>query len=154
MSRLVADRSTAAVGLAIAAAGAAWWLGTVRLALDSGSDPARSASGVLLALWVARAVALAITVPRLAALRGAAAGIAAAIALTVPAWPLTALAWEAGRDGALGVVGAEAALVAAGAVLAATGAALHRVTVGRAIALDAATLAGIAAAAAAWFALV
>lgn len=154
MSRLVVDRTAAATGLIVAAAAAAWWLGSTRLALEGGTDAARSAAGVLRALWLARAIAVAITAPRVAAVRGAAGGIAAAIGSIVPAWPLVALAWAAGRDSALLLVGAEAALVAGGAALAGIGAALRRVIVRSEIALDAATVAGIAVAALSWFALV
>lgn len=154
MSRLVVDRSAAASGLVIAAAAAAWWLGATRLALENGTDAARSASGALQALSLVRAIAVALTAPRLAALRGSLGGVAAAIGSIVPSWPIVALAWTASRESPLTVIGAEAALVAVGAALAGIGAVLRRVTGRSDVALGAATGVGVAAAAASWFALV
>lgn len=154
MGRLVVDRSAAATGLVVAGATAAWWLGATRLALEGGTDAARSAAGALQALWLARTIAISIAAPRLAALRGGSSGFAAAIGLTVPAWPLVALAWAASRDGAIRVMAAEAALMAGGAALAAIGAALRRVTVRAELALGAATVVGVAVAAVAWRTLV
>lgn len=88
-------RMAALAGLALAAAVALWWLGSTRLALDSGSDASRSADAALQLLWLVRGMALVLLGTRVAALRGWAPGLAVALGLVAPAWPLVVLAWSA-----------------------------------------------------------
>ena len=127
MSAAFERRLAALTGLALAAAVALWWLGSTRLALDRGSDASRAAAQALHALWLVRGLVLAIWMVRLGALRGWPASAAAALVLIAPSWPLVVLAWSASAVPLLQVLGAELALLAAGAALPLAGLGLRRV---------------------------
>ena len=88
-------RGAALTGLALAGAVALWWLGSTRLALERGSDAARSADDALQALWLARGVALAVLGPRCGVVRDWRPAAGAGLALLAASWPLLLLAWSA-----------------------------------------------------------
>lgn len=119
-------RWAAVEGLVLAAVVACWWLGSARLAIEQGADPARSAVGAASALLFVRALLLALLGPRASALRGARAGIAEALALIAPSWSLLVLAGSASTLAWSRLALGEASLVAAGAALAFVGAGLRR----------------------------
>jgi hypothetical protein len=85
----------AVTGLAISATIACWWLGSTRLALDDSSDASRAATDALMLTWMLRGIALAMFTLRSGALRGWRPGLAEAIALISPSWPVVILAWSA-----------------------------------------------------------
>ena len=126
MKEVRGQRLSALTGLVLAAAVALWWLGSTRLALDHGADASRSAANALQALWLARAMALALVGVRMGAWHGWRAGSAAALGLIAPAWPLLALVWSASRLAATQVLLAECVLLAACLALPAIGLFLRR----------------------------
>jgi hypothetical protein len=150
MSEAPARRAAAATGLTLAAAVALWWLGSSRIALDRGSDASRCAADALQALWVIRGMVLALLCLRLGALRGGRAGIAAALVLVAPAWPVAVLAWSASALPAALVVLTEGLLLAGCAALPWIGQGLRRVLPRADAAELAATALGTALAAAVW----
>ncbi|MEJ6000143.1 hypothetical protein [Paucibacter soli] len=147
-------RQAATTGLAVAAAIALWWLGSTRLALDSGANPGRSAQAALQALLLARGLALALLSLRASALHGWRAGAWAAFALVAPAWPVVALAWSASTAPLVQLLGAECLLLAGCLALPLLGWGLRCALRGRAeLAELLATLGAAALAASWWFAL-
>ena len=56
MSEAFVRRFAAMTGLALAAAFAVWWLGSVRLAIDRGADAGRSSADALQIVWLVRAL--------------------------------------------------------------------------------------------------
>ena len=121
------DRRLAAwAGLAIAAAVAVWWLGSTRLALDHRSDASRPALGALHALWLVRGMALALLCVRVGAVRGWGPGMALAMALILPSWPVVVLAWSASTAAWPLVALAELVLLAGGMALPLIGLGLRR----------------------------
>jgi hypothetical protein len=150
MSEAAAHRLDAMAGLALAAAIAAWWLGSTRLALDHGSDASRCADDALQALLLVRVTALAMVGVRVGALRGWRPGATAGIGLIAPSWPIVVLAWSAGTTLATRVALAEALLLAASVTLPLVGLGLHRFLPKAELAAVAGTLLGIALAASAW----
>ncbi len=120
-------RLAALSGLLIAACVAIWWLGSTRLALDSGADASRAAAAALELLWLVRALVLVMQGLRIGALRGWRVGGVAALALVAPAWPVVALAWSASNAPWTRVALGEALLVLACPVLALSGQGLQRV---------------------------
>lgn len=151
MNDVLARRVSALSGIAIAAALALWWLGSSRLALDDGADASRPAADALHALWLVRAMALALLGLRVGALGGWRAGAAAGLVLVAPAWPVLVLAWSASAAPLAQVVLAELLLLAACGVLPLLGLGLHRLLRQASLAEATATLAGVALAAALWF---
>jgi hypothetical protein len=149
MSADSGERLSAWTGLALAAGAAAWWLAATRLALDGSGDPASMASQALQALWHARGFVVAIVALRVAALRGWRNGLAAGLAVVLPAWPVEFLAWSASDVPATRVILAEAILIAIAATAPLAGAGLRRVLVRVQRVLAAAT--GLAAAMATMF---
>jgi hypothetical protein len=137
-------------GLALTAALALWWLGSTRLALIQSADAARPSAQVLQALFVLRALALALWGPRVAAAGGARAGWQATLALVVPAWPLVVLAGSASVLSPWTLLLAEAALLAAAGLLPVLGHALRHLPGTSDRAELAATTAGVLLAAALW----
>jgi hypothetical protein len=95
MNETLSRRLAAITGLALAGAFALWWLGSTRLALDQASDASRPAADTLNALGLVRGMMLAMLGVRLGALCGWRPGVAAALLLVAPAWPLLALVWSA-----------------------------------------------------------
>jgi hypothetical protein len=152
MNAALTRRLAALAGLAIAAAGAMWWLGSTRLALEKGSDPGRSAAATLHAMWLVRALALALLVPRAGAIRGWRAGAGEALALVAPCWPVLVLAWSGCSAPWLQVVLAECLLLAGAAVLPLVGQGLQRALPRAELADMASTAVGAALAAAVWVA--
>lgn len=145
-------RSAGLVGLALAVVVAAWWMGSVRLAIEQGADPARHGAGALTALWVLRGIVLAITLPRAGACRGARAAVAEGTVLLAPAWPLAALAWTASAASPWPLLAAEGALALAAVGLAQAGRTLRRRLPSQAMAEWAVGVLGIAVAAGVWLA--
>src|SRR6266508_5969785 len=87
-----ADLPAAVAGLALAVAIAVWWMGSTRLALNHGTDAGRGAADALTALWLVRAMALAMLSVRAGALYGWRRGAKAGLGLISPSWPLVAFA--------------------------------------------------------------
>jgi hypothetical protein len=104
-----------ALGLAVAGATAAWWLGASRIAIEGGADPAPLAGSALFVLVLARAMLIAVAAPRAAAVGGYLAGLRVSVPVVTAAWPLVALAWAAGTDGIAHTLGVEAAMLAGAA---------------------------------------
>jgi hypothetical protein len=151
MSEAPVDRLAAMTGLALAAATAAWWLGSTRLALDHGTDAARCADDALQALLFVRATTLAILSVRVGALRGWRPGVTAGLGLIAPSWPLVVLAWSAGTKSVTQVGLAELVLLAGSVALPLVGLGLHRLLHRAELAVIAGTVLGTALAASAWF---
>ena len=147
-----AQRLAAISGLTIAAAVAMWWLGSTRLALDHASDPGRPSAQALQALWVVRAMAIALLAVHVAALRGWRAGVENALGLVAPAWPLVLLAWSASAMPLSQVAMMELALLAAAGLLPLVGDGIGRVLRRSEWALLTGAVVGAGLAALAWFA--
>jgi hypothetical protein len=145
------DRSTALAGVALAAAVALWWLGATRLALDDGADTSRPAADALHALWLLRAMLLAVLALRLGALIGWRAGAIAGLMCVAPAWPVGVLAWSASAVPLAHALQAEAWLLAACAALPLAGLGLRRLLRDATLAESAATLVAVALVAALWW---
>lgn len=144
-------RQVAAVtGLAIAAALALWWLGSSRLALEDGADASRPAADALHALWLVRAMVLALVGVRVGALDGWRAAAALGLVLLAPAWPVLVLVWSASHATLAQVLLAEAGLLLACAALPLLGLGLRRLLRLAPLAESAATLVGVALVAALW----
>lgn len=151
MNEALARRLAALSGLALAVVVAVWWLGSTRLALDDGADSSRSAAQALLALWLARAMVLALLGVRFGASRGWQAGTAAGLGWVAPSWPVLLLAWSASAAPLLQVALAELALLAASLALPLIGLGLRRALRQAEFADLAATTVGAALAALLWF---
>lgn len=151
MKDATARRLSALTGITLAAALALWWLGSSRLALDDGADASRPAADALHALWLVRAMALALLCLRVAAMSKWRAGAAAGLALVAPAWPVLVLAWSASALPLAQVLLAESLLLAACAALPLLGLGLRRLLRQAPLAEATATLAAVALVAALWF---
>lgn len=145
-------RLAALSGLALVAAVGTWWLGSTRLALDDGTDASRAAAEALQALWLVRALVLALLGLRVGSLHGWGAGAGAAVALVAPAWPLVVLAGSASALPWAQLALAEGLLLAAAAALPLVGQGLQRMLRRAALAEGVATLASVALMAAVWLA--
>lgn len=152
MSGVEADRPAAMTGLALAVAIAVWWLTSTRLALDHGTDAARSAADTLYALWLVRGIALSILCVRAGALHGWRRGAKAGLGLISPSWPVVALAWSASATSLAQMALAELLLLAGSAALPLLGLFLRRSLRRVELAVMAGTGVGIALAAALWVA--
>lgn len=117
MNDVLHRRGAALSGLALTAAVALWWLGSSRLAMEDGADADRAAADALLALWLARGMAVALLGLRVGALQGWRPGAMATMALIAPAWPLLVLVWSASTLPPEQVMLAEMVLLAASLVL-------------------------------------
>ena len=148
---LLACRLAALSGLALAAAGALWWLGSTRLALDHGSDASRSAADALNALWLVRGMALVLLCGRVGASRGWRPGVAAGLGLIAPSWPVVTLAWSASTTPLMQALLAELVLLAAALALPLIGQGLRRALPKAELADAIGTLVGAALAASLWF---
>lgn len=95
MSTSLQDRLGVALGLALTATTATWWLGSTRLALAQGQDTTGAAALAIEALWLARAMALPLLALRLGVLRGSRPAAANCVAFVAAPWPLLLLAWSA-----------------------------------------------------------
>ncbi len=144
------DRFAAGTGIAVALAAASWWLGSARLALDSGRDAAQGAADALQALWYLRAAIGAIVAVRVGALADWRHGTMAASSTMAPAWPMVLLAWSASAVAPMQLVIAECVLLAGAALLALAGSALRRLLRRTELAVPAATGVGAMMAAAVW----
>lgn len=144
-------RLAALSGLLIAGCVAIWWLGSTRLALDSGADASRAAAAALQLLWLARALVLVMQGLRVGASRGWRDGGVAALALVAPAWPVVALAWSASNAPWTRVALGEALLLLACPALALAGQGLQRVLRRADLAEALATVLAAALATALWF---
>ena len=144
------QRIAVIVGLIAALLTAVWWLGSTRLVLDRGTDPARAAADALHALLLVRAMALAVLTLRTAALRGARSAMSMGVGLIAPSWPVVLLAWSASTVAFSNVLAAEALLVAECVAVALIGAALRRLFSNAELALVAGSALGILIAAAIW----
>ena len=95
MSASPARRVAALSGLAVAAALALWWLGSMRLAIDRGADTGRGSAEVMQTAWLVRALLVPVLAVRVGALSNWRAGASAALAIVVLSWPVLAMAWSA-----------------------------------------------------------
>lgn len=145
-----ARRLAAMTGLALAAATAAWWLGSTRLALDHGADGGRSGVQALHALLLVRGTALAMLGVRVGAAHGWRAGATAGLTLIATSWPVVALAWSASATSLVHVALAEFLLLAGSAALPLIGSGLRRALRNAELAVVAGTGIGAAAAASVW----
>ncbi len=150
MSEASARRLDAMTGLAFAAAIAAWWLGSTRLALEHGSDAGRSAAEALQALLLVRVAALAMISIRVGTLRGWRPGVMSGMGLITPSWPVVILVWSAGTASATQVAMAEVLLLAGSVALPLVGMVLRRWLQRTELAVITGTVLGIAFAASVW----
>jgi hypothetical protein len=149
MNESLTRRIAALTGLALAAAVAAWWLGSTHVAIDHGADPGRSSAEALQIAWLARAMLVPAFTVRVGALRGWRSGAVAALALVVPSWPLVAVAWSASTASMVSVVVAESCLIVGAIALPALGHGLRRLVPRSELAEVLASVLGIVIAAAA-----
>jgi hypothetical protein len=150
MSEMPTHRLAAMTGLAVAAAAAAWWLGSTRLALDQGADAGRSAADALRGLALVRGMALAIVSVRVGALRGWRSAVTAGMGLIAPSWPLVALAWSASATSVTHAVLAELLLLAGSVALPLIGLGLRHWLRRADLAVFTGTAVGVALAASVW----
>jgi hypothetical protein len=139
-----------AAGACVAAAGALWWLGATRLALAADADTARVADQAWQAIWIARAMVLAVLSPRLASWLAWRPAAAAGIVLLAPAWPLAVLMGSAGGAVLAPALRAEGLLLAAAVVLPGLGQGLRRLLRRGSLADSVATLLGVGLALGLW----
>jgi hypothetical protein len=139
-----------ATGVLVAAAAALWWLASTRLALGADADTARVADQGTQALWLARALLLAVLAPRLGAWLSWRAAAATGLVLLAPAWPLGVLMVSAGSAAITPTLRAEGLLLVAAVVLPGLGQGLRRLPGSGPYADAAATLLGIALASGLW----
>lgn len=151
MSETFVRRFAAMSGLALAAACAVWWLGSVRLAIDRGADSGRSSAEALQMLWLVRASFVPVLALRVGALRGWAAGAVVSLAIVAPSWPVVVMAWSASTASLAQSALAELLLVAAATALPLVGLGLRRVLPRAGLLEPIATGIGVALAAAVWF---
>ena len=139
-----------ALGLALTAVSATWWLGSTRLALVQGHDTTGAAVLAIEALWLARAMAVPLLALRLGVLRGSRPAAANCVAFVAAPWPLLLLAWSASGLPAGRIVTAEVALLAGGLLLPLIGQGLRRVLRSTQLAATAGTAIGTLLAAGLW----
>ena len=151
MSEAFVRRFAAMTGLALAAAFAVWWLGSVRLAIDRGADAGRSSADALQIVWLVRALFVPVLAVRVGALRGWGAGVAAALAIAAPSWPVVVMAWSASTAPLAQSALAEGLLLAAAVALPLVGLGLRRVLPRAGLVEPIASAVGVALAAAVWF---
>ena len=150
MSTSLQDRLGVALGLALTAVTAAWWLASTRLALSQGIDTAGTAALALEAVWLARAMALPLVALRLGALRGWGSAAASCATLVATPWPLLLLAWSASTVPPHEAVIREIILLAASLLLPLLGHALSRVLRSAQLAVVVGTAIGTLLAASVW----
>ena len=150
MSTSLQDRLGVALGLALTAATATWWLGSTRLALVQAHDTTGSAALAVETLWLARAMALPLLALRLGVLRGTRPAAANCTAFVAAPWPLLLLAWSASGLPAGRMVTAEVALVAGSLFLPLIGQGLRGVLRSTPLAATAGTAIGTLLAAGLW----
>lgn len=100
-----------ALGLAVAAVLAAWWLAAARLAILGGLGAELTSAQLLFAAWLLRAMLVALAGPRAAAVGGYVAGVRVCLPIVAVAWPLVALAWLASSEAPMRALAAEAGLI-------------------------------------------
>lgn len=144
------NRTAVMTGLGLAAATAVWWLGSTRLALERGADPARFAVDALNALLLVRGMAVAVLSVRVATLGGWRPAFATSLGLIGPSWPVVLLAWSASTTPLVSVALGEAILLAAGVALPLIGVGLRRGLRSAERALVTGTAAGVAVATTIW----
>ncbi len=150
MNEASVRRFAAISGLGLAAAFAAWWLGSARLAIDHGADAARSSADALHIAWLVRALVVPVLGVRVGALRGWKTGAASSLAVVVPSWPVVAMAWSASTAPWTQSVLAEGFLLAEAIAMPLVGAALRRVVSRSSLVEPIASAVGVALAAALW----
>jgi hypothetical protein len=138
------------IGLTVAAAAAAWWLGATQLALRQSMSTASLAATLLAGLWLARAMLLAPFALRAGAIGGWRHASYATLAIVVAAWPVAVAAASAASRPVAGVVLGEIALLGAAVVLPAVGQGLRVLLRSPATAVLTATVLGGALSAALW----
>ncbi|MEO8309837.1 MAG: hypothetical protein ABI520_01590 [Caldimonas sp.] len=150
MSEVSVRRFAAIGGLGLAAAFAAWWLGSARLATDHGADAARSSAEALHIAWLVRALVVPVLGVRIGALRGWRAGAASSLAVVAPSWPVVAMAWSASTASLAQSLLAEGFLLAEAIVVPLIGQGLRRVVTRADLVESIASAAGVVLAAALW----
>jgi hypothetical protein len=148
----VSARAGFGAGLTLCVVVALWWLPSTRLALlDPGGDPVALAARAALALWLCRALAIALFGVRAGAVAGARAGAWATTPLAYVAWPLVALLAVAAVLPWPALLGLELLLLLFALALPMLGAALSRAVPAGSVALLA-SLVGVLCAGAGWWA--
>jgi hypothetical protein len=146
----MSTRLGVALGLGVATAVAAWWLGASRIAIVGGTDAARFAGDALFALVLMRALLIAVIAPRAAAVGGYVAGLRLCLPVVSVGWPVAVLAWAASNEGIVRSIAAELGLLAGAALAPLVGRALAR-TMRQGPAMEAmATAAGVLIACGLW----
>lgn len=115
------------LGLLLAVAIGTWWLTASRIAIEQSADPAALAAQTILVLAITRAALILLVGARASATAGFSAGVRAAIAVAVVAWPLVMLVWVASSTRAIHALGIELALLATGLLASGLGGAARRV---------------------------
>ena len=115
-----------ALGLAVAAVLAAWWLASTRLAILAGLGAELTSAQLLFAAWLLRAMLVAVAGPRAAAVGGYVAGLRVCLPIVAVAWPLVALAWLASSQELTQALAAEAGLLGFAAAVPLAGRGLAR----------------------------
>ena len=146
----MSTRLGVALGLGVATAVGAWWLGASRIAIVGGTDAARFAGDALFALVLMRALLIAVIAPRAAAVGGYVAGLRLCLPVVSVGWPVAVLAWAASNEGIVRSIAAELGLLAGAALAPLVGRALAR-TMRQGPAMEAmATAAGVLIACGLW----
>ena len=115
-----------ALGLAVAAVLAAWWLASTRLAILAGLGADLTSAQLLFAAGLLRAMLVAVAGPRAAAVGGYVAGLRVCLPIVAVAWPLVALAWLASSQELTQALAAEAGLLGFAAAVPLAGRGLAR----------------------------
>lgn len=93
-------RIAAAVGLAICGSATVWWLASTAALDPDGAEPVRLATKLLVALFAARLLAIAMLGPAIGAAARPAVAVPALAALAAASWPLVLLGtWAGGMRG-------------------------------------------------------
>lgn len=150
MSESLTGRLGMLLGLAVAAAAAAWWLAATQLALAQTMGTAGIAATALAGLWLVRALLLGPFALRAGTVGGWRQGAVSSLALVIAAWPVVVAAASAGTRPATGIVLGEVALLVAGVVLPAVGQGLRSLLRAPGQAMLVGTALGGALAAATW----
>jgi hypothetical protein len=150
MKAVTMNRAAVVIGWLLALVMAVWWLGSTRLALDRGTDAARSAGDALYALFLIRAMTLTLLSVRMSAARGWRPAVATGLGLVAPSWPVVLLAWSASTVPLAGVVLGEVVLLTGSLALPVIGAGLRRALRNVELAVPAGTALGVALSAAVW----
>jgi hypothetical protein len=123
----VTTRLGLTLGLLVAVAVAAWWMGASRIAIEQAADAAVLASQALFVLACTRAALLVLLGTRSGLVLGYRNGVRASVPVVAAAWPVVALAWAASSDSLARTLLVETSLLACAVAVPALGHALRHV---------------------------